>query len=186
MNINSHFQYRTCDLKDISAIHLFREATYAIDPVIPKSEISKLVADRWDGCSTHFGLLNGNSLIGTVRLSHPIDEILPIHDTIDIKLVSPIVELSRGLIHPLHRNGIGALVLFRKVCAHIYRNPSNLITDVIFRAGHPGFRRQLFRMGLVDTGMRYWDQRYNAESAIFVGSKDVLTSRIEKRVWKLN
>src|SRR5947208_3063018 len=116
--------YRACEITDLAAIQAFRRQAYAIDHQMAHPIDPTLISDRWDVFSTHIGVVFGNHLVGTVRFAPPVERQLPVQDQIAIPLDryltnhqtdTQIRELSRGLIHPNHRNILSATILARAI-----------------------------------------------------------------------
>jgi hypothetical protein len=143
-----------------------------------------LISDRWDQSAAHLGLLYGNRLVGTLRFARPLDGSLPLHAHLPgVRPPEPFLEISRVLIHPEHRNFLGAAVLAKQTYEYILCNPSNLVADVINRDDSRG-RGHLMRVGFTDTGLRYWDQRYRAECAILWGMQENVIKKAKETLWE--
>jgi hypothetical protein len=179
--------YATRQIDDIGEIQSFREAAYYADPEIPRTGMEKLISDQWDIYSTHIGLLHGNALVGVVRFCKHIDGLLPVHEACPHFCARNFVhELSRGLIHPDHRRGVGALALAKAIYFYLLVNPGPLVVDMVLRKNASRLRPHILRMGLIDTGIRYWDERYEAESAILTSVRGIQLPKHNERAWTQN
>jgi len=189
MNNFASSPYRVCEISDLDAISAFRQTAYASDVDMSYHAHPTLISDRWDEFSFHLGLLYGNQLVGAVRFAPPISGQLPVHDYVpmpvhdyftDASARSQIRELSRGLIHPKHRNVLGAAVLARAIYNHILNDPTHILVDVLVNSTKTRTAGHLLRMGLIDTGIRYWDGRYRSTSAVMLGTRSTIVSNIKE------
>jgi hypothetical protein len=131
-------------------------------------------------------LLYGNEVVGTARFSPTINGELPVHQYVPtFRFPSPAQELSRGVIHPSHRSGIGALIFSRAIYTYFLDHPSNIVIDILITKHHWRTRGHLLRIGFVDTGLRYWDHRYGSESALLFGAEDAVSARLKDYLCKL-
>ena len=176
MKSNRTSAYRACQIFDLNAIRTFRREVFAADPTIPQPPCPELISDLWDQSAAHLGLLCHDEIVGVIRFARPVNGKLPLHEHVpEFTAPEPIREISRVVIHPAHRSNEGNFVFEKSIFDYIRCNPSNLVVDVIDRAG-THVRGHLSRIGFIDTGLRYWDERYAAQSSILWGrEEDVIT-----------
>jgi hypothetical protein len=179
--------YRTCEISDLSEIQSFRRNAFVAYSQIGRPIDPKLMGDRWDEVSVHLGLLYGNQLVGAVRFSPPVQGRLPVHDYIPAPVndflqyadeSSEIMEVSRALIHPKHRNIIGPIVFAKAVYNHILSHPTHILVDVLLNNAKTRAEGHFLRLGLIDTGIRYWDGRYGSVSAVMIGARQTIVANI--------
>lgn len=188
MNAAERQQYRSCEISDLSAIRAFRRDAHESDPRMSHPIDPTLLSDRWDTISKHLGLLFGNQLVGVVRFSPLLQGELPVHRCAPVPIneylrncdaPGEIRELSRALIHPRHRNLIGASIFATAIYKHILTDPAHILVDALVNKSKTRTEGHLLRLGLFDTGMRYWDGRYRSISAIMIGTRDSVVTNIE-------
>ncbi len=172
MKSNSTCAYRACQIFDLEGIRTFRREVFTTDPAIPQPPCPELISDLWDQSAVHLGLLCCDEIVGVIRFARPLNGKLPVHKYVPVFMApEPIREISRVLIHPAHRVSAGTVVFEKTIFDYICCNPSNLVIDVIDRAG-ARVRGFLSRIGFTDTGLRYWDERYAAQSSILWGRQE--------------
>jgi hypothetical protein len=180
MQSNRTCAYRACQIFDLDAIRTFRREVFATDPTIPQPPCPELISDLWDQSAAHLVLLCRDEIVGVIRFARPVNGKLPLHERMpELMAPEPVREISRVLIHPAHRASEGNLVFEKCIFDYICCNPSNLVVDVIDRAG-AHVRGHLIRIGFTDTGLRYWDERYAAQSSILWGREENVITHLKK------
>jgi hypothetical protein len=131
-----------------------------------------LISDLWDQSAAHLGLLCHDEIVGVIRFARPVNGKLPLHEHMTVFMApEPVREISRVVIHR-RTAPVRATLYSRRAFLTILAAIPVIWSWTLSTEWGAHVRGHLIRIGFTDTGLRYWDERYAAQSSILWGREE--------------